>query len=72
MATYIEYNSTLDGKDFVAISRSRSVWSQINDILRVFKRKGYQVFGEIEYLDRDYKGEYRLVSHDEECTLSIH
>ena len=72
MATYIEYNSTLDGKDIVALSRDRSVWSQLNDILRAFKRKGYQVFGGIDYMDREYNGEYRLVGHDEECTLSIH
>jgi len=72
MATYIEYNSTLDGKDIVALSRDRSVWSQLNDILRVFKRKGYQVFGSIDYIDREYNGEYRLVSSSEECTLSIH
>jgi len=72
MATAIEFYSSLDGYDQVPVSRNRSVFRQLREILEVFAKQGYQVLGGIEYQDRRFKGEYRLISSKEEVVVQVH
>lgn len=71
MAT-IEFNSTLDGRDLIEVPRTRNVFLMLREIFEVFGRKGYQVFGHIEYFNQKFEGEYRLVGPDEEFTIVVH
>lgn len=72
MATAIEFYSSLDGYDQVPVSRNRSVFRQLNEILQVFLKQGYQILGSIEYCDRKFEGEYRLISSKEEVIVQVH
>lgn len=72
MATAIEFYSSLDGYDQVPVSRNRSVFRQLREILEVFAKQGYQILGCIEYQDRKFNGEYRLISSEEEVTVHVH
>lgn len=72
MATTIEFYSTLDGYDQVPVSRNRSVFRQLREIIEVFAKQGYEVLGGIEYCDRKFNGEYRLVSAVEEVIVQVH
>ena len=72
MATFIEFYSTLDGHDQIPVSRNRSVFRQLNEILQVFLKQGYQILGSIEYCDRKFEGEYRLISSEEEVIVQVH
>ena len=72
MATIIEFYSTLDGHDQVPVSRNRSVFRQLTEILQAFAKQGYEILGGIEYQDRKYEGEYRMISSKEEVIVQVH
>ena len=71
-ANMIAFQSSLDGFDEVPVSRNRSVFRQLTEILQVFAKAGYEVLGSIEYKNRRYEGEYRLVSSKEEVIVQVH
>ena len=72
MATAIEFYSTIDGYDQVPVSRNRSVFRQLREIIEVFAKQGYEILGGIEYQDRKYEGEYRMISSKEEVIVQVH
>jgi hypothetical protein len=72
MANLIEFYSTLDGYDQVQVSRNRSVFMQLREIIEVFAKAGYEILGNIEYQDRQFKGEYRMISSKEEVVVQVH
>ena len=69
---YIAFQSSLDGFDQVPVSRNRSVFRQLTEILQAFAKSGYEILGNIEYKDRQYHGEYRLISSKEEVIVQVH
>lgn len=72
MANMIEFYSTLEGYDQIPVSSNRSVFRQLREILEVFAKQGYEILGGIEYQDRKFNGEYRLVSSKEEVIVQVH
>ena len=72
MANLIEFYSTLDGYDQIQVSRNRSVFRQLREIIEVFAKAGYEILGNIEYQDCQFKGEYRLISSKEEVIVQVH
>ena len=37
-----------------------------------FAKSGYEILGGIEYQDRKYEGEYRMISSKEEVIVQVH
>lgn len=69
MATQIEFVSDLDGRDLVPVRYN--VFSTLKHILSAFRKEGYSIAGGIEYVGKQFVGEYRAVGRGERVTFHV-